>query len=100
MLSTTQATWAILREIDSPVTADLFTLGDPGLVFEQLASDRAPFRLLSRGEQYLVRMARGVWTGNPDVPGSGVAALMQIDTVRRARVLQILTQLYVPEEER
>jgi hypothetical protein len=93
-ITTGQATWAILKEIKTPIVGDLTLYSSVGYALQHCVKEEV-YACLSGGEKRLVNIAMGVHGGNEDYPGSGVAALGGLDRTLRRKVLLILFYLYL-----
>lgn len=91
-ITTEQAVWAILVEINSPVVGDLRAYSH---TFQALDYCMKPevFGCLSSGEKRLVNIALSVHTANEN--GTGVAVLGALDPTLRRKVWLILGYLYL-----
>jgi hypothetical protein len=99
-VTTEQAVKDILSALDSPLLGDVS--GHPGATFSRIytvvdtATRARVYDCLSTGEQALADIAFSVWRGSNDV-GARVCAIGWLDKGLRAKVLGVLTALYVGE---
>jgi hypothetical protein len=93
-VTTEQATWAILKEIKSPIVGDLEAYSTVAQAL-QYCMRKENLDCLSGGEQRLVKIAEGVFSQDENFAGSGVAALGGLDRDLRRKVWIILGYLYL-----
>jgi hypothetical protein len=95
-VSDAQATRAVLRLINSPVLGNVDADGSPGYTLARIERDGLE-KMLSSGEQRLVRFARSLW-GGPTTPDSAnVGELGGLDRTTRRKVLVVLWFYYLGE---
>lgn len=95
-ITTEQCTWAILKEIKSPVVGDLTTYSAPSYAFDYIfKNDNQVFNMLSGGERRLVNIAFGIHSMREDASNSGIAALGGLDRTLRRKVWLYIGYLYL-----
>lgn len=95
-ITTAQACWAILKELKTPIVGDLEKYSSVGYALQGLHREEV-WNCLSSGEKRLVNIAQGLYGGDENLEGSGVAALGGLDRDLRRRVWIILGYLILGE---
>lgn len=96
-ITTEQCTWAILKEIHSPIVGDLEHYSSVGYALEY-CNRPAVFNCLSGGEKRLVKIAQGVFSMNENLLGAGIASIGGLDRDTRRRVWLYIGYLYLGRE--
>lgn len=92
-ITTEQATRAVLRLIKTPIIGDIEKDSGPGHTLVRLTKPEV-YRSLSRGEQALVDVAEGLWSGGDD-RGARINILGRLDAHNRRHVIIILAYRYL-----
>jgi len=91
-ITTAQACWAILKELNTPIVGDLEKYSSVGYALQGLHREEV-WNCLSSGEKRLVSIAQGLYSNDENLEGSGVAALSGLDGTLRRKVWIIIGYL-------
>ncbi len=94
-ITTEQATRAVLRLLKTPIIGDIDKDAGPGHTLARFhKDDGAIYSHLSRGEQALVDVAEGLWSGSDD-RGARINVLGRLDAGHRRHIVIILAYRYL-----